>query len=107
MIASATRHVDDKFVMDASSEADYRKEKTQNVLTEGGVQRIIEAYPNDVTIDKFSYLATKMVRREQELISNDAWRTMERIVCKPHNEYNSRFRKKTICGDRTSTARET
>ena len=52
--------------IDAGSEDHYRKEKTQNVLSEEGLQRITAAYDEYATIDKFSYLASK-----EEIAEND------------------------------------
>ncbi|MCP4397560.1 MAG: N-6 DNA methylase, partial [bacterium] len=56
----------DVLFIDAGSEEHHQKEKTQNVLTEAGLQRITAAYDEYATIDKFTYLATK-----EEIAEND------------------------------------
>ena len=52
--------------IDASSEAHYQKDKTQNRLTEDGLQRILRAYDDFKTIPKYASLATKA-----EIAAND------------------------------------
>lgn len=56
--------------IDASSEENYRKEKTQNILTEEGLQRITAAYDDYKTIDRFTYLATKEEIKENDFNLN-------------------------------------
>ena len=56
--------------IDAGSEEYYRKEKTQNVLTEQGLQRITAAYDNYTIIDKFTHCATKEEIKENDFNLN-------------------------------------
>jgi type I restriction enzyme M protein len=56
--------------IDASGAEHYRKEKTQNVLTEEGLQRITAAYQNYAVIDGFACLATKAEIQENDFNLN-------------------------------------
>ncbi|TNJ41355.1 type I restriction-modification system subunit M [Tamlana fucoidanivorans] len=49
---------DDILFIDASGEDNYEKVKTQNILRENHIAKIVETYQNRTTIDKFSYVAS-------------------------------------------------
>jgi type I restriction enzyme M protein len=70
LVCCKNRQRQDVLFIDASSEAYYRKEKTQNVLTEEGLQRITEAYDRYATIEKFAYRATKDEIKENDFNLN-------------------------------------
>ena len=52
--------------IDASGAAFYRKNKTQNMLTEAGLQRITAAYDSYASMDRFAYAAS-----QEEIKEND------------------------------------
>ncbi|HHW71352.1 MAG TPA: N-6 DNA methylase, partial [Clostridiales bacterium] len=52
--------------IDASGEGNFEKGKNQNKLREQDVERIVKAYEDYKTIDKYSYVATY-----DEIVEND------------------------------------
>jgi type I restriction enzyme M protein len=70
LVCRKNRQRQEVLFIDASSEQHYRKEKTRNILTEAGVQRIIEAYHEYATSDKLAYRATPDEIKENDFNLN-------------------------------------
>ncbi|OEF97360.1 type I restriction-modification system subunit M [Desulfuribacillus alkaliarsenatis] len=66
LVFKQNRSRDDVIFIDASKEGFYEKGKNQNKLREEDIQRIVDAYDNYETVDKFAYVATK-----EEIKEND------------------------------------
>lgn len=70
LVCRKNRRRQEVLFIDAGGERHYRKEKTQNILTEEGLRRIIDAYEQYETIAKFAYLATQEEIRENDFNLN-------------------------------------
>ncbi|MDY0095346.1 MAG: type I restriction-modification system subunit M [Candidatus Vecturithrix sp.] len=70
LVCRKNRKRQEVLFIDASGAEHYRKEKTQNVLTEEGLQRITAAYQNYAVIDGFACLATKAEIQENDFNLN-------------------------------------
>ncbi len=66
LVFKKNRPHNDVLFIDASGDGNFEKVKNQNVLREQDVSKIVEAYQQRTTTDKYSYLATK-----QDIVDND------------------------------------
>lgn len=66
LVFKQNRVREDVLFIDASGDDYYEKGKNQNKLREEDIQRIVDAYENYQTIDKFAYVATRDEIREND-----------------------------------------
>ncbi|MEL7654554.1 MAG: type I restriction-modification system subunit M [Bacillota bacterium] len=66
LVFKQNRNRDDVLFIDASGDGLYEKGKNQNKLREEDIQRIVDVYDKYETVEKFSYVATKVEIKENE-----------------------------------------
>ncbi|MDQ0160742.1 type I restriction-modification system subunit M [Alkalibacillus salilacus] len=66
MVFQKNRTREDVLFIDASGEDNYEKGKNQNKLRDQDIQKIVDTYENYVTIEKYSYVATKDEIKEND-----------------------------------------
>lgn len=66
LVFKQNRDRDDVLFIDASGEDMYEKGKNQNKLREQDIQKIVDAYDKYETIEKFTYVSTRNVIKEND-----------------------------------------